>query len=153
MYFLIWSPNLVFVNTRITAKRAVAGENLPKIFGHARSQDLLYAIVNQEGTTDVILSGVITQDTNPPQPTFHIIVWRLKGERTERLNFHLFVDKIKYFMLLTIIKILLFGNLQEWNQLLYLSMNQTHVMVVYSLIKNITIDYVFSIKLIQIPIC
>ena len=91
-------------------------------------------IVNQENTTDVTLSGAINHNTNQTWPTFHIMVWRLKLEKTERLKLNIHVDKIKCFMLLIIIKILLFGILQEWNYLFYLLMNQTYVMVTYSLI-------------------
>ena len=52
----------------------MVGGNLLKIFGHAKSQDTTFGIVNQKDTTDITLSGIVTQDTNPPQPTFHIMV-------------------------------------------------------------------------------
>ena len=83
---------------------------------------------------------------NPSQPPFNLMVWELKEWILERLNLHLLVDKIKC-------KMFPFGNLQELDQLFNLLMNQTHVIIVYSWIKNIMIDYIFSIKLILIPIC
>ena len=74
IYFLNGSINLILENTRITAKRAVVREDSLKISVHARIHDTTYGIVNPEDTTDVILSGVIIQDTNPFQPIFHIMV-------------------------------------------------------------------------------
>ena len=44
-------------------------------------------------------------------------------------------------MLLNIVRIFFFRNPQELNHLFYLSMNQTHVMIVYSWIDNIMINY------------
>ena len=132
----------------------MAQENLLKIFWHTRSHNTTYGIVNLEDTTDVTLSGVVNQNKNPPQPhpTFYPMIWRLKGYRMERLSIHLLVDEMECFILLNNVKIFFFGNLQEVNLLFYFLMNLTHVMIVYSWIKNIMINYVFSIKLIQIPI-
>ena len=127
----------------------VRGDSL-KISLHARNHDKTFGIINQEDTTDVTLSGVVTHDTNPPWPIFRIMIWRLKGERTERLKLHLFVDEIECFMQLSIVTILLFGILKKCYHLFYLSMNQTYVMITYSWIQNIMIDYVFLIKFIQV---
>ena len=55
----IGSLNLVFKNTRITVKQAVTQGNLFKIFVHVRDHNTTYGA---------------TQDTNPPEPTFHIMV-------------------------------------------------------------------------------
>ena len=45
-----------------------------KIFGHTRSHNIMYGIVNLEDTTDVTLSGVVDQNTNPHQPTFYLML-------------------------------------------------------------------------------
>ena len=129
--------------------------DLLEISVYTRSHDTTYRIVNQEDTIEVTLSGVITHNTNPPQPTFHVMVWRLKGGRTGKLKLHLLVDRIECFMLLIFVKIFLFVDLQEWNRLFYLSMNQTYVMIIYSWIQDTVIVsvIVFSIKLIWISIC
>ena len=118
-----WISKLVFENTKTTAKRAMARGNFLKIFRHVRSHNTMYGTVNLEHTTDITLSGAVNQNTNLPQPIFHLMVLRLKEYRTERLNLYLHVDLIKYFMLLNIVKIFLFGNLQELNHLFCLSMN------------------------------
>ena len=103
----------MFENTRIITKRAVLRGDYFKILVHARSHDSTYKIVNQEDTIDVTLSDIATHNTNSPQPTFHTMVYRLKGERTEKLTLHLLVDEIECFMLLTIVEILFFRFLQE----------------------------------------
>ena len=39
-----------------------------------KSHNIMYVIVKLEDTTDIILSGVINQNKNPPQPTFYLMV-------------------------------------------------------------------------------
>ena len=79
--FLIGSLKLVFENTRITVKRAVAQEDLHKISVHAKSHNIMYQIVNLEDITNATPLDVATQDTDPHLPTFQILVWRLKQGR------------------------------------------------------------------------
>jgi len=60
--------NLVFENTRITAKRAVVQGDSLKIFMHVRNHDSTYATVNQEDTINVTLSGIVNYNTKPLLP-------------------------------------------------------------------------------------
>ena len=73
----------------------------------------MYGIVNLEDTTDVTFSGGITHNTKPTSTNILHYSLKIKRRKMERLKLHLFVDKIKCFMQLSIVRILLFGILQE----------------------------------------
>ena len=137
IYFFIGSLNLVFENTRTTAKRAVVRGDLLKISIHAKSHNTMYIIVNQKNIINVTLSGVVTQNTNPLWQTIHIIVRRLRERKTSRLK--LLLDGIKCFVLLIFVKIILFADLQKWNSRFCLSMNWTYVIITYCRIQNMLI--------------
>ena len=96
-----------------------------------------YNVRNQYRKTQFTsLSGVVIHNTNLPRPTFHIMLWRLREGRTEKLKLYLLVDRIECFVLLILVKILLFVGLQECNCLFYLLTNQTYIMINYSWIQN-----------------
>ena len=80
---------------------------------HAKSHATMYKIVNLEDTTDVTLSGVVIHDTNPFQPTFHILILWLKERRAIILKFLLLVYEIGCFVLTIFDKILFFVDLQN----------------------------------------
>ena len=89
----------------------------------SRIHNTTYRIVNLEDTIDVIFSGVIIHDTNPFQPTFHIMVWQLKEGRAVILKLLLLIDDIGCFVLLIFVKMLLFLDLQNWSRPFYLLTN------------------------------
>ena len=98
-----WTYDLAqnyYLDSSNKAKQEMTHGSLLKISGHAKSHYITYIILNQEDTTNVTLSGVVNHTKNPSRSKFQIIVWRLKGERTERLKLRLLIDKIKCFMLL-----------------------------------------------------
>ena len=108
IYSLIGSLNLVFENTRITVKRAVAQKDLHKISVHAKSHNIMYGIINLEDITDITLLDVVTHIKNPHLPTFHIMVWRLRREK--KLKLYLLVNEIEFFRQSSIVIILLFSS-------------------------------------------
>ena len=106
---------------------------------------------NQRHTYRCCKSKYKSTSTSINIPSYGLKVKKIKNRKTKHPSP---CRKIGHFMLLNIVKIFLFGNLQELNHLFYLWTNHTHVMIVYSWIENIIVNYIFSIKLmILIPIC
>ena len=52
----------------------MAQEDLHKTFVHAETYDTMYGIVKLEDITNATLLVVVTHDTDPHLPTFHIMV-------------------------------------------------------------------------------
>ena len=140
-------------NHRITVKQAVTQEDLLKISVYTKSHNIMYKIVNLEDITNDTPLEIVTQDTDPHLPTFHIIVWMLKGEWKKILKLHLLVNNIEWSMQSSIITILLSRILQECYHLFYLLMNCPYVLITCSWIQNIILKYVYLTKLILISIC
>ena len=139
-YFLSGSLNLIFENSKITIKRAMVQEDLHKISVHEKSHNTMYRIRNLEDTTNFTLSDIIMHDTNPHWPTFYIMVWRLKRERTGRLKLHLLINKIGYFMFLIFVKMLVTITCQEIQVMIIIPVLISHFTALLT-------------KLIWVPIC
>ena len=109
IYYLSGNLHHTYVETRNATKQVMVLEDSPKIFVLAKSRATMNAIANQEGTTADILSCVVNHGSFVRiqiQQTCQIWFWRSRPGTTVKPNFLLLVDKIKWFVLSIVVKLL-----------------------------------------------
>ena len=105
--FLHWISKLCIQKYKNYSKTSSGMGRFSQIFVHVKTHNSMNVIVNQEDTIDNRISCIINYDTKQHQPTFNILVWRLRARTRVKQKLLLFVHSIEWFVLLIFVKILL----------------------------------------------